>query len=527
MDRESLMKAYLELTNELTQNPYKPQLYVQRSTVYQQLGYFDLCVGDAYKALLLIDDAEDEFGEYHEQARSGLRFALPTGTCHSVEDYAKLLLVDIYVNLVESLLWCGCLESAREFCHQAIRRLPGEPAILTLDVFPSLIRHSSKPPENTEKGCQDYDSKAPELPNRCFVRREVYPWNHYEPDRHDEKYIRTLNESLAETAPACCIRTVELPALDGEAIARRQLGMFALEDIPPGDTILQETSLLTANIEADDARCDACSVELPRLSESSNLFACEDCDDIVFCSKKCFDAANESYHPAICGTDVNYLAERIESEEKPDALYALLLARVFAMAETQGNHPLELKETQSLWGEFEEILPSLKDCKKTLPFSFKFNIQFPLHTLQQMGLDIYATTARYDFWVINTLYAKFRGVASAKPNLRTGEPEICAVHPLWCLVNHSCTPNVRWEWSGDMKLWARSSDEVVKWGPNKEDIDKKWAGGVRAGEEILNHYCDVDLPVHERREWMKGPLGGDCICERCTWEAEHERKAEA
>ena len=527
MDQESLMKTYHELTSELTRNPYRPQLYVQRSTVYQQLGYFDLCMGDAYKALLLIDEAEDESGEYHEQARSGLGFVLPTETCHSVEDYGKLLLIDIYINLVESLLWCGCLESAREFCHQAIRRLPGEPAILALDVFPSLTRHQSKSPGSTENGCQNNDSKAPELPNRCFVRREIYPWNHYEPDRYDESYIRALNEALAETTSACCIRTVGLPALDGEAIVRRQLGMFALEDIKPGDTIFRETSLLTASIDVDDARCDACSAELPKLSENSASFACEDCDDIFFCSKKCFDAAKESYHPASCGTDVNFLAELVESKEKPDALYALLLARVFAMAETQDKHPLELKETQSLWGEFEEVLPNQGNYKRTLPFSFKFNIQFPLHTLQQMDVDIYATTARYDFWVINTLYAKFRGVASAKANPRTGRPEVCAVHPLWCLVNHSCAPNVRWEWSGDMKLWARGSDEAVKWGPNKEYGDKKWVGGVRAGEEILNHYCDVELPVHERREWMKGPLGGDCICERCTWEAEHETKTEA
>lgn len=44
-------------------------------------------------------------------------------------------------------------------------------------------------------------------------------------------------------------------------------------------------------------------------------------------------------------------------------------------------------------------------------------------------------------------------------------------------------------------------------------------GGIKAGEEILNHYCDIDLKVQERREWAKGSLGGWCMCERCRREA--------
>ena len=44
-------------------------------------------------------------------------------------------------------------------------------------------------------------------------------------------------------------------------------------------------------------------------------------------------------------------------------------------------------------------------------------------------------------------------------------------------------------------------------------------GGIKAGEEILNHYCDVDLKVQERREWARGSLGGWCMCERCRREA--------
>ena len=131
--------------------------------------------------------------------------------------------------------------------------------------------------------------------------------------------------------------------------------------------------------------------------------------------------------------------------------------------------------------------------------------------------------------------AKFRGVASARMNPRTGMPEVCAVHWRWCLANHSCAPNVRWEWpaggidtpegeeleeGGCMALVVRGKDEVVQWGSQKRE------GGIKKDQEILNHYCDVDLPVKARREWAAGALGGACVCERCVWEAVREEERE-
>lgn len=165
-----------------------------------------------------------------------------------------------------------------------------------------------------------------------------------------------------------------------------------------------------------------------------------------------------------------------------------------------------------------------------------------------MDIDIYASLERYDFWVLNTLYAKFRATASARLSTRDGRPEVCAVHPMWGLANHSCAPNVRWEWGGEIRFWARKGGEVVRWGngggaggidcidwregadgrdgadggcgkKKDDEANKRWQGGIKKGEEILNHYCDPGLDVKQRREWAAGALGGMCTCERCVWEA--------
>ena len=53
-----------------------------------------------------------------------------------------------------------------------------------------------------------------------------------------------------------------------------------------------------------------------------------------------------------------------------------------------------------------------------------------------------------------------------------------------------------------MGFEARKDDEVIKWGEGKSyDREKdRCKGSIRKGDEILNHYCDVELPVNERRE---------------------------
>lgn len=59
-----------------------------------------------------------------------------------------------------------------------------------------------------------------------------------------------------------------------------------------------------------------------------------------------------------------------------------------------------------------------------------------------------------------------------------------------------------------MRLWAR-----------EEMIVGNEPAGLKAGQEVLNHYCDIRLPVQARREWASGALGGWCMCKRCRDEA--------
>ncbi|KAM0238247.1 hypothetical protein ACHAP5_008770 [Fusarium lateritium] len=539
---EQLLDRRSQLTEGLFSLPYDLILHLDRAVIHSDLAYPDLAAGDAYRALLLSDEVLNEGFEYHEQALESLQMhtavPLPDVLAHgnlpqddlqpgevgseiedeSVKRLAILAQVRAYQILSLNLLLCGSLQSAASFCQRGLQLSPTNQELL--DTKSNIVTVARRRLRR-----DDIEIDYPNLPEQGLVRREVYPWNDHEPDRFALESLAELNEHLSVMAPKCAVEVATLPVLlegasstdDYEIIPTcKQLGVFAKEDIAAGEVVLREYSLLTANNRLKDSICDACSSELPPLGSENEPVSCPECYDTVFCTQYCFEQAMERYHPAVCDKDVDAIAKDPDAFEADHTLYLLLLSRILAIAAHEEVNPLDVREVKYIWGDFVPTRTNDINASPnagpppewTLPFSFKYNIETPLHILEKMDIDIYDTLARCDLWVLNTLYAKFRGTASARKSLRDGRPDVAAVHPYWCLANHDCDPNVTWEWGGRMVLEAR-----------KERVVGGQPGGIKKGEEILNHYCDVDLPVQQRREWARGSLGGWCMCKRCRDEA--------
>ncbi len=575
LEENSALNERNALTNQLNETPYDCGCYLQRALCYERLGFPDLAAGDAYRALLLTDELQDESGEYHEQAveqiqkfleREGERDVdeirlvghhvdrppgeaedpacssnehasqVDNGVESAYEAVAQEYARKTFIVLTRSLSKCGCLNSAYEISHRGLKAFPGHHELQELQEHTVETYCQSRLKQDPAWDRATFDPKT-DLPEQGFVRRELYPWNGYEPDRFSQLSLSFLNSEMRKVAPKCEVLAVSLPVLQ-ECSSQdspinssmptpkiQQLGIFATDDIAPKEAILHESSLLTASNRLYDPLCDACSSPLPPISRNHPpLPSCPFCDDTVFCSESCYIAAQKRYHPAICEkSDFDVGAKDPSPRAASNALYLLLLARAIALSSTQNIHPLDLSETKYLWGDFvsEDITyahsssASQFSIARHLPFTFHDNILAPLHLLEKMDIDIFASLARCDTWVINTLFAKFRATASARLSTRDGKPEVCAVHPLWCLANHSCAPNVRWEWGGEIKFEARGERDVEAW---QGMGGREWGKGIKKGEEVLNHYCDVELKVAERREWAAGALGGVCVCERCVWE---------
>ncbi|KAE8140668.1 hypothetical protein BDV38DRAFT_279646 [Aspergillus pseudotamarii] len=557
---KDLLQTRAETTARLYADPHNPHLHLERGLLHEQLGFADLASADAYRALSLLESVVDPDGcEFHARRKIDTQVQGEKegeqeeedddddDSCvATTQDEYDEIIGTVYVLLVRSLVKCRCYRDAYEFCMRGLSLLGGMEkcdgeAVDTLKEQRSAIQKvyiSRRPVSVKEIEAADVDINPSTLNAQGFARRVLYPWNEHEPDRKAPETLNLLNDRLKDIAPKCEVRAVALPALHGttdegtssDGEVSIQLGLFAKEDIAPGEIILRENSLLTATNRLHDDLCDACNAPLPDLSAENPPVACTGCDDTIFCSQTCHDQAQEIYHGALCG-----LMENLESigkdtpdpKDKADYLYLLLLGRAIAMATTQDVHPLDLPEIKYIWGDFHDLEGSFEDSvtsndpTATLPFSFHLNILQPMRIIEEMELDPYEVLPRYDTWVLNTLYAKFRGTASGRLSTWDGGPELCAVHPLWCLANHCCDPNVRWEWGGEITFRARTESERPDWKKTSTGEEKTPSRdeGIKAGEEILNHYCDIGLDVKERREWARGALGGLCLCERCMWEA--------
>ncbi|OQD71329.1 hypothetical protein PENPOL_c001G08955 [Penicillium polonicum] len=559
MSASHVLQDRNETTTRLYADPHNPHLHLERGLQYEKLGFPDLAAADAYRALALLESVVDpDECEFHAKRKVDPSQQAPEKATNESDDEDEdeddntmpitqeeydAIIDQVYVLLVRSLVRCGCYRDAFEFGVRGLALLEKRSAtasVAALNVQMDRVKQIYKSRSGSETENIELDSINPSvLPAQGFARRVLYPWNEHEPDRRSPETLNLLNERLAVIAPKCEVRAVALPVLHASADddtsnmdVSVQLGLFAKEDIAPDEIILRESSLLTATNRLHDDLCDACNAPLPDLSAAEPPVACEGgCVDIIFCSQACHDTAQEVYHGAICGLEdgLDSIGKDVpDPKDKADYLYLLLLGRALAMSATQDKHALDLPEVKYIWGDFHdfdiesvsaeaETTPTADDTA-TLPFSFQLNVLQPERFLDEMGLDPYAVLYRYDTWVLNTLFAKFRGTASGRLSTWDGGPELCAVHPLWCLANHSCDPNVTWEWSSEINFRARRDDETAVWSRGLEMKELR-PGGIAKDSEILNHYCDIGLPVQKRREWASGALGGTCLCDRCVWEA--------
>lgn len=65
--RNELINELIALQRQTPEQPYSIVHRLDLAKAYKSLGYPDLAIGDAYKALLLVDEVVEE-GEYHDEA---------------------------------------------------------------------------------------------------------------------------------------------------------------------------------------------------------------------------------------------------------------------------------------------------------------------------------------------------------------------------------------------------------------------------------------------------------------------------
>ncbi|EXJ77168.1 hypothetical protein A1O3_10326 [Capronia epimyces CBS 606.96] len=559
----SLLLARHQLTQQLGECPGPaPELILQRAVIYEALGCSELALADAYVSYTLCEVALEG------PDISDLEPVEPNGDPWPTSEDSTVALAHKYRSLIllcRSALILGCQHQAKLWIDDllALKRqlqtaeekestMPHEAAVDEFCDFWTIYTADA-----TLKNSVSELRKCPKFALFGQSQRQVYPWNDHEPDRMSREALDEINGKLHEAAPDLEVEISVLPTLSAGngpsgPEASSQLGLYAKRDLAAGDTILEERSVLTAIRPHGEALCDACAADMETIPSGDRRY-CSGCN-IPFCSEACYSLAKRTYHapneeaeetdegypppqtpfcPGTSGNEDIHVLGRAESSTTPEwDLYFLLLSRTMQMAETQGVHPLDLFEIKYLWGDVSptptlDQLPS-RTGPKTLPYSVRHHVELPLQWFEilmhsRVRCRPYSKQwlEKYDWWIIQTLYAKSRGVADAQQSTWTGKPEVAAVHPLWCLANHSCNPTVTWKPSGVRNLTVVT--EKVWQSPSAGENAVPWTG-IKAGEEIWNHYTDIhEKDVRERRARLQAVLGGDCRCDRCTAEASLDR----
>ncbi|OAX81162.1 hypothetical protein ACJ72_04502 [Emergomyces africanus] len=420
-------------------DPHNPMRHLRRGMVHSELGYPDLAAADAYRALTLFEAAIDpDSSEYKARKRVGLDGVEPIVCPGPVGEVAAMNVHDfgndcdddesenydfddedrsgdedeagedegfipifqdeytenirhVYILLVKSLVQCGCMRDAYDFCMLAMglsdSELKSDRSVLEEQLaiikrsfvdHQRSLRQKERHGISTDEQKQETDDELlarfqpADLDAQGSARRVLYPWNTHEPDRNAPETLQLLNERLKKIAPKCEVRAVALPPLYHSTLggiasgnkegqeqeeASIQLGLVATQDIAPGETFLHESSLLTATNRLHDHLCDACNGPIPELSATNPSVACENCEDTIFCSQECHDLAQNVYHAAECGQEgLESIGKDVKDpKDKADYLYLLLLGRTIAMAATQQIHPLDLPEVKYIWGDFHPL----------------------------------------------------------------------------------------------------------------------------------------------------------------------------
>ena len=132
-------------------------------------------------------------------------------------DYGAYSSIFRYFVLLECLLACGSLKSAFDYYSRASRIFPGDLQLVSIQ---EKLEHKLRSHFESRNITWDQkDIHIGDYPERGYVRRELYPWNNYEPDRFSAESIQFLNNEMSNVAPKLEVVATNLPLLDAGKVA--------------------------------------------------------------------------------------------------------------------------------------------------------------------------------------------------------------------------------------------------------------------------------------------------------------------
>ncbi|TVY46431.1 hypothetical protein LOCC1_G004167 [Lachnellula occidentalis] len=559
------------LLNDLTSSPYDPSIYVDISSVDCKLGYTDICVAHAHKALLLVQAGLNtaqitSLPSLGNAIRIAIHLRLRTRSSIIVAEELQNIKLEASQLLLNGLKGCSAYWDGLQEAKKALKEFPDNPELLELKQE-LLDEFKTAHQELVAAGCKAKSVRELTRSGKIFQKR--YPWVDESLFWRTPALLREVNREFSQNAT---VRSVvwgtpeEIAAMkkvrrEGEDVG--PLGIFATRDIKEDEVILVDRTLLGIS----DARnkldwCDGCNASLraPYLSPKGvRLPAC--CKSVAYCSQECYDTAINGYHSLLCGQDFDWIytsslvgasGENGEcgSRWRP-IMFTRLMAIVLSDMKLSYTHPLQHPLVARMAANYPR--PDILTPESAHHWQYFENVVAPTQILLQLGIDIF-TSPIFTQEVIQTIYWRIENNANmSSTELAYSTPtgpvqgekiNQVNVNQNYLFFNHSCMPNVTWHGgavpdSHETEIsWLRTSQgEVEK--PGSSSVICIADRDIKKGEELKISYVGDPLGLGEeggqlegvsragKREWMGKWFDNGCGCEVCEKENEDVRKKAA
>ncbi|TVY88005.1 hypothetical protein LAWI1_G008633, partial [Lachnellula willkommii] len=516
------------LLNDLTTSPYDPSIWVDLSGIDCKLGYTDVCVANAYRALLLtqagLNTAEiTSLPNLTNDVREAIHLRLRTRSSIIVAEELNRKKLEASQLLLDGLKGCSAYWDGLQEAKKALTEFPDDPELLELkkellDEFKTA---------HQELVAAGYKPKSiREMTRSGKIYQKKYPWVEESLYWRTPALVRDVNKEFGQNAE---VRSVVWGTPEEIAAARKRvkkegedvgpLGIFATRDIKENEIILVDRTLLGIS----DARpnqldwCDGCNASLrtPYLNPKE-VRRPDCCKAVAYCSQECYDTAINGYHSSLCGKDFDWVYTtsligapgdgECGSRWRP-IMFARLMAIVLSDMKSSSSitHPLQHPLVARMAANYPR--PNTLTPETAHHWQFFENVVAPTQILLQLGVDIFSSPI-FTQEAIQTIYWRIENNANmASTELTYSTPtgpvkgekvNQVNVNSNYLFFNHSCMPNVTWHGGavpdshGTEISWLRTSEgEVEK--PGSSSVICVADRDIEKGEELKISYVGDPL----------------------------------
>lgn len=430
------------------------------------LGFSDIVVSTAHRAILLIDTAltpqpeNTTLSSVRPLILAFLAYKYPNTGAEGLADELLTLRCHAYQALLSGLIGCADYKEGKRVAKKARKLYPGDIGLRSLEE--EIEDWYQEKRDFFKKGKSRDREKYAQWMSGGAVISKNYPWMNQDLYKRTPETLRQVNKTFKSTS--CEVKPVVFKGCQPRSLQEGEdvgpLGIFTKKAIQSGQSVLVDLGVTSISDVPSSKRehCDTChgSLQAPYASPQQIVHvSC--CLNVAYCSLECCKTAINDYHKVLCGKDFDWLYDKhvgVMWGETPQHKFKkgwmpVMFLRVVAVVLTDmRNNPKLHPLAHSLLARLSANYPSgdkiLNSADANYSWTYVENVVTPTKILIQLGVNVF-NDQMWTQEVIQTIYHRIENNANrGTVNLHANPVQMINLNPDYIFFNHSCDPNTNW-----------------------------------------------------------------------------------